>query len=764
MLAYGGALAWYTLERFDLLNMVRDGYMDDAFYYFQIAYHMAEGRFSTFDGFSRTNGYHPLWLLLITPFYWVFDKVEALFAIKAFEIMLVAAGMALVAAAARMARLPWILLLAALPALYAQAGMRWGMEAGLVLFMLGLLMLAMCLFARDPARWRWLLATTAFALPWVRLECAAVAVAATAAMGVFEWSGRLPSTPAAARKRKELKVVVPLASAFAGILVYFVYNGVVFGGVLPVSAVVKQMWSQRHWNREGGYSLLGNFRDLVAGETKDPRWNVWDDELLIALEVGVYALLVWWLSRRPGSVESSSPLTLAFMLGVFALGVGHLAKFAQSVLTMHPYWAYLNWYFVPAFLMEALVVPVRCYVAICAVRRFVRQGAFQAVLRLSIVACGLIALVAKTDFGAPFRFVDASGHRQETTVESLRIPNYLGTLAMNHLLPENSVVGSWDSGVVGYFSRFTVANLDGLANSYDYLHAGRPGALEVAQRQLGVRFTHFANVVPWPFDVHPFQNRYLRPEPPASSLFSAMMYPSMKSEENYVFQIAAAEPAAGRDEGRVTDRAASFWERIRPHRWVDDMALVLHGRVALAFRPDCAAEDVAEWSWDAVESRYASPWARTAMGVCATGIVLPPAMPPVQVETMTVDGWAAGGRASASAKFRSDFDVILAENRLFFMKEECTPGDIDAVFFLHLVPADTSDLPTQRQQHGYDNLDFKFSNHVHWLNGRGGWCVAEVQLPNYRMAAVRAGQYVVEGEALRRIWEGEMHLERQSGA
>ena len=762
-LAYGGALAWYTLERFDLFNMVRDGYFDDAFYYFQIAYHMAEGRFSTFDGFTRTNGYHPLWLFLITPFYWVFDKVEALFAIKAFEIMLIAAGMALVAAAARAARLPWILLFAALPPLYAEPGMRLGMEAGLVLFMLGLLMLAMCLFARDPARWRWLLATTAFALPWVRLECAAVAVAATAAVGVLEWSGRLPGTRAV-RKPGELKAAVPLAGAFAGMLVYFAYNGIVFGGVAPVSAVWKRMWSQRHWNREGGYSLFDNFRDLIDGDLTISTWNVFDDELWMAFEVGVYALLVWLLLRRSGKGEAVLPSMLAFMLGVFALGVGHLAKFAQSVLTMHPHWAYHNWYFVPAFLMEALVVPARCCVAICAVQLFVASGRVQAVLRSSIVACGLIALMAKTDFGAPFRFVDERAHQPETTVHSWRVPDYLGTLAMNHLLPENSVVGSWDSGIVGYFSRFTVVNLDGLANSYDYFRAGRTGALEVAQRQLGARFTHFANIVRLLSDIHPFQHRYVRPGTPARSLLSALMYPAQHWREDiFHLQIAAAEPAEG-EEGRVADQAASFWERIRPHRRTGDIALVLHGRVALAFRPDCAAEEVAEWSWDAVESRYASPWARTAIGVCVTAIVLPSALPPVQVETMTVDGWLAEHHATASAKFHADFDVALVENRVFFMKGECAPGDIDPVFFLHVVPTDTDDLPPPRQQHGYDNLDFKFSNQIHWLNGRGGWCVAEVQLPNYRMAAIRAGQYVVEGEALRRIWEGEMHLERQSGA
>ena len=204
ILGYGAAFAWYMLDRFDLVNLLGDMNYDDAFYYYQIAYHMAEGRFSTFDGgITRTNGYHPLWLFLLTPFYWVLDKTEALFVFKALEIVLIAGGVALVAVAARVARLPWILLFAVLPALYAQTGMLFGLEAALVLFMLGLLLLAMCLFADDPARWRWPLAAVAFALPWARLECAAVAVAATAALGFLEWSGRLSrardgSSPSAA--------------------------------------------------------------------------------------------------------------------------------------------------------------------------------------------------------------------------------------------------------------------------------------------------------------------------------------------------------------------------------------------------------------------------------------------------------------------------------------------------------------------------------------------------------------------------------------
>ncbi len=77
ILAYGAAFAWYMLERFDLVNLLRDVNLDDSFYYFQIARNLAEGQFSTFDGgITRTNGYHPLWLVLIAPFYWVFSTTR----------------------------------------------------------------------------------------------------------------------------------------------------------------------------------------------------------------------------------------------------------------------------------------------------------------------------------------------------------------------------------------------------------------------------------------------------------------------------------------------------------------------------------------------------------------------------------------------------------------------------------------------------------------------------------------------------------------
>ncbi|MEP7220016.1 MAG: hypothetical protein ABI876_13925, partial [Bacteroidota bacterium] len=52
---------------------------DDAFYYLQIARHIAASGHSTFDGINPTNGYHPAWMLLLTLCAGLVSAPEALF-------------------------------------------------------------------------------------------------------------------------------------------------------------------------------------------------------------------------------------------------------------------------------------------------------------------------------------------------------------------------------------------------------------------------------------------------------------------------------------------------------------------------------------------------------------------------------------------------------------------------------------------------------------------------------------------------------------
>ena len=753
ILAYGAAFAGYLLVNFDLLNLLRD-VGDDAFYYFQIAYHLAEGRFSTFDGgITRTNGYHPLWLLLITPFYWMFDKEGALFAIKALEIMLIAGGVALIAVAARLARLPWYLLFALLPILYQQRGLLLGLEAAAALFMLGLLFLALLLYARNPERWRWTwpLAVVAFALPWVRLEYIAISLTATAALLLMEWLRR-ERTPGASWRAAltsipSRRAFAPIISAVAGLLTYFAYNKLVFGGIVPVSGATKRAWSQIRFEEEGGYRLFQNFQavrqiDVFNNET-----------LLTALAICAGFLLVGWLAGRSRSREDW--LLLAFLVGGFSLAVGHLAKFAQTVLQVHPNWGGYTWYFAPAYLMLALVIPVGCYVAIHLLRRFIgpRSARVSNVLSVVILVVGAVLLFTKADFAGPFRYVE---EHSQSTQWGWGVATYMGMQVVNRALAEDNVIGSWDAGAIGYFSRFPVVNLDGLVNSYAYFHAETSYAYFHAEtyvdrdsratwqadiyRELGI--THLANLRPTSHS----EDTILFEGPPFSTV--------RKTELQ--FWLWSIEPTEG------ADPAAWFWQRMEPSfdAQADGVGLVVDGRVVQAFARGCPPGELAVWSWAGPgDGTAAKAWTQTQTGLCVDARVLPHnAIPPVRVETMSASDWVAGLLGGGQPIIRSDWDVYLVEDSLIYARNQCSPEDVEPEFFVHLVPVDVNDLPSHRKQHGFDGFNFDFRNHL--LDGRV--CVARRELPDYAyaIAAVRTGQFTGDGE---KIWEGSFNLAGSAG-
>ena len=98
---------------------------------------------------------------------------------------------------------------------------------------------------------------------------------------------------------------------------------------------------------------------------------------------------------------------------------------------------------------------------------------------------------------------------------------------------------------------------------------------------------------------------------------------------------------------------------------------------------------------------------------------------------------------------RAHFDIYLNDNSLHYVRDTCRPNDIQARFFLHILPHDTNDLPQHRQQYGFDNLDFTFYEHVVRFDGK---CLASVPLPDYPIARINTGQWIPDEG---RIWEGE---------
>lgn len=102
----------------------------------------------------------------------------------------------------------------------------------------------------------------------------------------------------------------------------------------------------------------------------------------------------------------------------------------------------------------------------------------------------------------------------------------------------------------------------------------------------------------------------------------------------------------------------------------------------------------------------------------------------------------------------SEYDVYLENNSLWYLRSgpcDVVFNDRGVPFFLHVMPSDTEDLPSDRKEHGFSGLDFIPEDH--WLDILD-FCVIERRLPQYDIAAIRTGQYDSRGE----LWSGDIRI------
>ena len=108
---------------------------------------------------------------------------------------------------------------------------------------------------------------------------------------------------------------------------------------------------------------------------------------------------------------------------------------------------------------------------------------------------------------------------------------------------------------------------------------------------------------------------------------------------------------------------------------------------------------------------------------------------------------AAGERGAPAARGAFDLYLDAAGAELVYHKEPCAPADLRERFFLHLFPADASELADDERDGGFYNRSFDWAEHGARLEmpdaQADAACVALVPLPVYEggIAHVRAGQF-----------------------
>ena len=448
-----------------------------------------------------------------------------------------------------------------------------------------------------------------------------------------------------------LKSIIPFAGACAGILTYFAYNGAVFGSLVPVSGAVKLKWAQAHWaESEYEYSFVQNFQDMIMMH----RLSVGPSELVAALEVCAYIFVVGWFGYQ--SRRREDYLLLSFLIGVFSLGCGHLAQCTYIVLFWHPDMAsYSQWYYVPAYLMMTLIVPVRCYVIVHLIHRWILPESHRVanVANVSILVIGTIFIFEKTNFTGPYLFVDQRS-KHLAIEDGWMTASYTGVSVMNRILPEGSRVGSRDAGIIGYFSRFPVVELGGLVNTQKYKDSldGYFSSLNVVD-SFGI--THFAN----DFRVGDSFS------PSGKALFEG--FPFWLGNLGYEFKIRFAMPPWA--SSSEIDPTAWFWRRMEPYfdyrSQFGDVGVVIDSRLALSFAKECAPDDrrMIVLQWTDEEGRAGGaiqhPWRNEGETpwVCGDVSLLPknPTLP-VRISLTTENG--LGSFKDGFDNWRLDGDAV----------------------------------------------------------------------------------------------------------
>lgn len=456
------ALAIYgtTHWLFSLENLLRDVACDDTFYYYKISANLASGVGSTFDGKNLTNGYHPAWGFLLVPLFKLFGTSEtALRAALGLQCALVAAAGVMVVVAAHLRQIRTSIAL--VPYFYwlTRPELLIGMEGALHLFALSALFLAGVLWVdgRRPQVSLLFLLVSAFVITWVRLESLLIAILF---VGALLWSQR----KIVSRIQMSLIAMAPLAGAAT----YFGYNYLQFGVYTPISGIIKRYYSSFDL-AYGGISKVDNAMAILGLA-----------RVVEGLITGVVVLAALVILRRRNRSNEDLPWHAMFV----SLALTHIAFAAYALLFLHVALAASSHYYVPLILLTSLAVAYFGeHVLSVLGERLSRRRVNVSALVLTMSICAYLGLSS----------VHRIWKQSTNTTPDWEMLSYRGISWTDRHLPADAVIGATDAGVMGYFAKHRVVNLDGLVNSAEFYRAVREQDIDAWLAKSAI--THFAGVV-----------------------------------------------------------------------------------------------------------------------------------------------------------------------------------------------------------------------------------------------------------------------------
>lgn len=423
---------------------------DDAYYYLKIAENIASGKGATFDGIHKTNGFHPLWLLILTglasvPGLGLMGLARAMVALQA---VLLLGSLIVIKNILKGLIHPYLIGTVLLMPLYPRFFHIFtvGMESGLLIFLLLLTFYLMGRLFKGITTGNWFLNSLALGafsalIILIRLDAFVFPAAFLVALvirGALNRNVFWKSLSGAL-----FAGIITIAS----LLPFLLWNYRNFGTFATVSSMMKVKWD---------FSRLGFNLRFLLGNTAEYYLGV------------LIALVAAMISRKREYLVGEQRKRYLNTFLVFTI---------PAIIVVLFFLLFVKWaLFAYAFASTIPVITLGVGTVLILICDRVKSDAFKRKFAILVFFVGLILAVGMQVFSlsrinrsAMMRIYDAAIWARENT-------------------PADAVFAMKDCGAFGYYSERTTINLDGMVNDFEYQEYLRRGELKEYLDENGVDY------------------------------------------------------------------------------------------------------------------------------------------------------------------------------------------------------------------------------------------------------------------------------------
>lgn len=429
---------------------------DDAYYYFGVAHNILTGQGSTFDGFNQTNGYHPVWMLVLLPVFALTQgsRVLSLRVIVALLGVLGALSWLFCwtyirnAASRYLAVIGTVLLLSS-PALLLMLN---GLESGILIFWIFLMLfldMKYDLLADSSATGTKLLVGILFAvLVLIRID----SVFFVLALVVFKLILTQAERPVG-KVGFLLRTYWRAALVFCVLVIpYLVYNLLTYDHLFPISGTIKTSFPVPRFNPPNPHTVI-----YVLGILVSLVWVV-----ISSLSPRGYLRSTLFPQWRRGSTHA--------MLAVVWLG----CLFHMAWTAMFMQWGVYQWHY-------SAYVPVLAILPAFAVKGFINRFGHGRTVRTVALALAVLFTLGVS----VFTHLEKGDHL---------IQRYEAAMWARDNTAEGTVFAMHDAGCFAYLAERPTVNLDGVINSFEFQEAVKEDRLRDFLDNLNVEYIVSATV------------------------------------------------------------------------------------------------------------------------------------------------------------------------------------------------------------------------------------------------------------------------------